>query len=484
MPTKDCALTRFIPLKMEGTILIHLSIIIIHLQLVSSSCDRNDGPAGSPECVLLDPYYSKYQWATCLTNEYIQTVSKGNAICRDHSATYCYYQCMMESYEIPDGDVHNECACGIDAPKETQALLTNKTQLPSHCFSPSGKDCNWYRGCLERRFPCKQSQQTSYAINNGDKFCNLYEEHYKKFSIMGQQWIDAVRGCLQVALVPLLRPYFNISCNDIKQTAFDSHVECYTNPRKNAPSVCDLTMSDKFQIGFTVIPGLFVNCFQHWHLCKDIFASAYQLWKTLKTCYFSKNILSVANNVKQIQVVYYGSTGQSRYLTSAPITDDFSAGAELINKIANQMEWKSTGVSWIAYFQDKIKTDKKSVMQHLNILIAPSKLYNLNDNTNVSSLVNVTEAVEEVTDAFRNGTFTSDMINGISIVKYFVCVDNNCMNKFLEFEPLSSAMRKASKDKFWSLSNTILISGGSSLLLLIFLTAILCMRKRNSSNIV
>ncbi|XP_062567556.1 uncharacterized protein LOC134229789 [Saccostrea cucullata] len=136
-------------------------IIIVDLELVTGSCNRNYGPAGSPECVFFDRYYPKYQWATCLTNEYIQTVSKGNAICRDQYATYCYYQCMMESYEISEGDVLDECACGVDAPKQTQTPPTDETQLPSHCYSPSGKDCNWYSDCLERRFPCKERQQTS-----------------------------------------------------------------------------------------------------------------------------------------------------------------------------------------------------------------------------------------------------------------------------------------------------------------------------------
>jgi hypothetical protein len=76
---------------------------LFHQSWVSADCDHDVGPAGSPECVLLTPYYQKYQWGTCLTDEYIKTASKGNAHCRDLSATYCYYQCMMELYEIEEG---------------------------------------------------------------------------------------------------------------------------------------------------------------------------------------------------------------------------------------------------------------------------------------------------------------------------------------------------------------------------------------------
>ncbi|MES1923627.1 hypothetical protein MHBO_005235 [Bonamia ostreae] len=82
----------------------YFSIIALFQQtLVFGECDRNVGPVGSPECVLLTPYYHKYQWGTCVTNSYMQTASKGYAMCRDHSATYCYYQCMLELYEIAEG---------------------------------------------------------------------------------------------------------------------------------------------------------------------------------------------------------------------------------------------------------------------------------------------------------------------------------------------------------------------------------------------
>lgn len=66
---------------------------------IECDCDKNSGPVGSYECVLLKPAYSQYQWAYCKTETYIQLKSKGRHRCKDRSATYCYYQCNIEVNE-------------------------------------------------------------------------------------------------------------------------------------------------------------------------------------------------------------------------------------------------------------------------------------------------------------------------------------------------------------------------------------------------
>lgn len=65
-------------------------------------CDRNNGPVGEPECVRLNGYNGK-QWATCLTDDYIQSNSFGTIKCEDRQTKYCYYQCMVELHGMNDG---------------------------------------------------------------------------------------------------------------------------------------------------------------------------------------------------------------------------------------------------------------------------------------------------------------------------------------------------------------------------------------------
>ena len=74
--------------------------------LVDAECNQHFGPIGSSrggsECVKLRDY-NKYQWATCLSNSYINTFSKGSHECTNKNATYCWYQCMLESHESEEG---------------------------------------------------------------------------------------------------------------------------------------------------------------------------------------------------------------------------------------------------------------------------------------------------------------------------------------------------------------------------------------------
>lgn len=78
-------------------------ILVSVITLTYADCNRYTGPTGVLECVDTYPYYTGYQWATCLTNTYIQLVSNGRHICRDETARYCWYQCMIERYNLEGG---------------------------------------------------------------------------------------------------------------------------------------------------------------------------------------------------------------------------------------------------------------------------------------------------------------------------------------------------------------------------------------------
>jgi len=222
-------------------------------------CDRDTGPAGVAHCILDTPYYSKYQCGTCLTNDYIKQRSKGQHACRDSTATYCYYQCMVERYGLDRGPVYDVCLCDPSRP-----LLQPSVILPASCYSPDGTDCDWYRQCLARMLPC--TGQAEYAISYGEKFCNLYTDSTLEFSQQALQWIDATRRCLQVALVPVLHLcQVQPTCDEIKTMAFESHVPCYVDPYQGT-SVCSLAPQDWAKIFWTIkssfLPPTFVETFE------------------------------------------------------------------------------------------------------------------------------------------------------------------------------------------------------------------------------
>ena len=93
------------------------------------------------------------------------------------------------------------------------------------------------------------------------QFCNLYNENFAKFSVEGQTWVDAVRKCLQVSLVPIIRPWSSKSCMEIKQIAFASHVPCYVLPNKQDPSIsiCNLGLIDRLKVFWTIKSSLVMS---------------------------------------------------------------------------------------------------------------------------------------------------------------------------------------------------------------------------------
>ncbi len=174
--------------------------ILVALPCEMSCQCSGSSDIGNTECVLLRPRYLQYQWATCLTHDYIQLTSNQRHICRNY-ATMCWYQCQLEIHHQENGPVFDDCAC---SPGDT--IPTSDDTMPTlalECYSPSGDDCNWYRDCLEACYPCEGTED-GYAIEFAKKFCDLYTERLSEFSSQGIMWIDGVRKCLQVVLVPSL----------------------------------------------------------------------------------------------------------------------------------------------------------------------------------------------------------------------------------------------------------------------------------------
>ena len=230
------------------TCVILLTLLALPCNVNCSNC-RSSSDLSSVECVLLAPFYSEYQWATCLTDDYIKRSSNLRYQCR-YSAAICWYQCQVELHSIDAGPVNDDCRCSQDA--TTLSSTTNDMPtLAPQCFSPSGNDCGWYRECLEARYPCSGTED-GYAIEYAEKFCNLYTNRFDKFSPSGRLWIDGVRKCLQDTLVPTLRPWVRETCADLKRIAFDSHSDCYITPALMAPSICELSCQDVWSAFWTV----------------------------------------------------------------------------------------------------------------------------------------------------------------------------------------------------------------------------------------
>ena len=121
-----------------------------------------------------------------------------------------------------------------------QFSSSNSTSIPNSCFEPTG-DCAWYQTCLNAHSNCTGNHY-EYAISYGEKFCKLFTQNTEKFSPKGELWLENVRKCLQMALVPTIEQS-NVDCKKIRDDAFGSHASCYVNS-----GLCELGFNDWWNI--------------------------------------------------------------------------------------------------------------------------------------------------------------------------------------------------------------------------------------------
>lgn len=380
---------------------------------VFGACNVNYGPAGTTECVAFPSYYNRYQWSTCLSNAYIQQKSNYKHICSNRYAKYCYYQCMLEVHGIERGSVYSDCSC---SPQQTPTTSSGQqpTTLPPDCFSPSGKDCYWYRNCLEKRYPC-EATSNAYAIKYAEKFCNMYTNNKLWFSAKGQQWIDGVRKCLQVALVPLLRPWRSPSCQEIRKTAFDSHTPCYVKPDKYSPSVCDLECFEFYKI-FWTIKSSFGSL--------DTAGKSLQgMWDIINQCGLrcTKNWFTKDNKVIKLVKMGFRNLKHRRSRRSSddlPEQDKRSRFADKVaTAIAKSLRWDSQVLDWFSYHDN--------TTANLYMVLADKKGFGL--VTTPTPAVNLTDVISSLATAIRNSTLPIQIDgDNIWLTSLDSCDDKSC----------------------------------------------------------
>ena len=312
-----------------------ICIIVSFESSFSAECDINIGPAGTFGCIEDDRYTGGKQYATCLTNIYIQEKSstKGQShMCMIRSSTYCWYQCMGETHNKFSGPISEDCSCN-GSPSSTSL------PLPEECYSPDGKQCSWYRECLEKKHPCV-GKSTGYAIEYAEKFCNLYNDNYDMFSIKGQKWIDSVRKCLQVSLVPAIRPFYDGNCDDIKKIAFESHAPCYVGAN-GCLSICDLSCADWLKSFWTIKGSIVSSTSESLRGMVDVASSCKE---RVLTCAV-EGAVTIYPFGRMASLVLRLACGLIRFKREANMTKTEDNRIELTEKVtelvAKQLEWKS-----------------------------------------------------------------------------------------------------------------------------------------------
>lgn len=388
----------------------------------AAQCNKDSGPSGAVECVQIQNYNNQYQWTTCLTNAYIQQKSGQEHICEDRSATHCLYQCMLEVHNKTSGPVSKDCSCDGVSTTSNRYNLSPTTPLPSECYSPSGDSCDWYRNCLEKKYPC-EATSNAYAIRYAEKFCKLYDKRYSVFSTDGQKWVDGVRKCLQVVLVPLLRPWTKPTCQEIRTKAFASHTPCYLHPGKDFPSICDLGCWEYFKI-FWTIKGSFTELDTGWESIKGMWniGTSCGLHSSIRKCLPFKSAGPMKIAKIEIQKFRQREKRSTNSLAEADASSRFADGVG--SAIANVLKWNKKVMDWIAHPGNAGKADDPEILQVIMVLADKKALGIVNTST---PSVDFDQTIQEFASAVEEGRLLLQVHGSNVWVKSLAsCSDRSC----------------------------------------------------------
>ena len=196
--------------------------------------------------------------------------------------------------------------------------------------------------------------------------------------------------------MPLLRPWVDPTCKEIRERAFASHTPCYLNPGNGAPSVCDLDCSDYFQI-FWTIKGSFVKVDTLWESLKG-------MWNIGEKCGLSANIKKCYRELKDGPVRVIKLKIKKFFLRSRRSTDNLpesdaqSRFADGVGSaIASALKWNSDVMDWLAY------TERVEDPENLEIvvLLADKKALGI-ANTSTPS-VDLNQTIQEFASAVQEG---------------------------------------------------------------------------------
>ncbi|KAK7097963.1 hypothetical protein V1264_004864 [Littorina saxatilis] len=290
---------------------------------------------------------------------------------------------MLELYNKEEGNVDSPCSCSLTG------TAPSDTSISPNCISPDGSECRWFSNCLNGKFQCADSSEDDdqYGIRYGEKFCRMHGN--TALSSSANDWVDAVRRCLQVDLVWLIRPYQTTTptCQDIRTQAISSYSECYVKAFKDIDSICDLSPRDFWAIFWTIkaafqadfveeVYGLVVvrgQCSKPAALALDSYMSKIIISVWLPYCaiwdhcilkrsvhdtaivheaYTNNVIDNVINTLTSKRVLHRTSRVKRAVQWQGESEEEFyyhTGAVDMTQHLAATAEWDSKGITWFTY---------------------------------------------------------------------------------------------------------------------------------------
>ena len=256
------------------------------------------------------------------------------------------------------------------------------------------------------------------------KFCNLYARNQYSFSSQGQRWINAVRKCLQVKLVPIIRPYVQTNCEEIKQQAFATHSPCYLAPYPGEPSICDLDCTIWLKV-FWTIKGAFIDA---------TIPSLKGMYDVTKECASAilEGVLKFAKDSAKCEMCLIMLTFKKigGLFGKRPISDDPNETADSVAKqLSEQLHWKQNGVQWFSYITDTEEADDINV----SIILGSVSMHDV--NAVGAPEADMSKTIDDFAEAIGNEKLQISFSKDLNLTHFSACLDFGCQETYHEVTP-------------------------------------------------
>lgn len=271
------------------------------------------------------------------------------------------------------------------------------------------------------------------------KFCNLYNDNFENFSVEGQTWIDAVRKCLQVSLVPIIRPWCTKSCKEIKETAFASHVPCYVLPNKQDPSIsmCNLGNIDRLKVFWTIKSSLVMSVGSSLEAVNGIVMTmsecAARVIKSVNEK-IDNVVLKIKIKTKYILKKIKNVLPFGRHKRSLSKSIDFLLLSNIIaDEIAAKLHWSEKGVLWFSTVDTNTSISNETFTNErlIYIHLADRKTFDMNAQNASSS--DMKSIIQEFQSKVHNGDLNANLKDfSFEILSAKGCIDTHCNTTLFE----------------------------------------------------
>ena len=247
------------------------------------------------------------------------------------------------------------------------------------------------------------------------------------FSDDALNWIDDVRKCLLVKLVPVIRPYANMNCTQMIKFAAENQQQCYSEPYYGRPTICDLDFRNWAKV-FWFMAEEFDNA--NSVFLKDIIAARYQCVfinkHTVMGSVFDNNGPLTNSDIGMVRltVEVAGNTSKTTSYIQVNIPDSVTT------QLAEQLHWNQRGVMWFSFLSNDSEADEFCI----NILLGLRSVYDIKAID--FPKVKMSDVITDMAVALATGSIFLHDNDGLNVTKFYACLDFGCKGTYYSITPV------------------------------------------------